>query len=120
MEYTSHSPQLKLNRVYSTCALLNGGNGKKVVAIAGGVTIGMEAWNPFDKTVKYLTADFPPPDINGFSQMLSIQSGEQLILYKAGEIWNYLQINNSWIKIGNSLQKRVSFLALPVKKISCN
>ena len=120
MEYTSHSPQLKLNRVYSTCALLNGDNGEKVVAIAGGVSIGMEAWNPIDRTVKYLTSDFPPKDNGGCSQMLSIQSGEQLILYKAGEIWNYFQVNNSWIKIGNTIQKRVNFLALPVKKISCN
>ena len=120
MQYTSHSPLLNLNRCDSTCALLNGDNGEKVVAIAGGYSVGMEAWNPNDKTVKYLTADFPPKDIAGFSQMLTIQSGEKLLLYRAGEIWNYIQINNNWIKIGNTIQKRVNFLALPVQKISCN
>ena len=120
MQYTSHSPELNIDRSDSTCTLLNGDNGEKVVAIAGGRSMGMEAWNPIDQTVKYLTADFPPANHAGCSQMLSIQSGEQLILYKDGEIWNYFQVNNSWVKIGNTIQKRVNFLALPVKKISCN
>ena len=118
MEYTSHSPQLFGNRgVQTSCALVNGQNGEKLVAVATGGTAGMEAWNPIDETVKYLTVDFPIKTMSG--QMFSVLGGDQLLLYSSTEIWNYNQANNTWIKIGNMLQDRRFFVALPVKNISC-
>ena len=100
--------------------MLNGANGDELVAIASGFSSGMEAWNPNDGTVKYLTTDFPLAKTSGSAQMISIQGGHQLVLYIEGEIWNYFGSNNSWSKLGNMMEQRIDFVALPVKKVSCN
>ena len=120
LKYTKHVPELSGNRISSSCALLNGKNEEKWVAIASGYSSGMEAWNPNNGIVKNLTVDFPHSFNGGYGQMISIQGGDQLVLYTGTEILNYFGYNNSWIKRGNMLQPRVDFVALPVKKISCN
>ena len=120
LEYTKHVPELTGNRISSSCALLNGENEEKWVAIASGYSSGMEAWNPNNGIVKNLTFNFPHPFNQEYGQMISIQHGDQLVLYTGTEIWNYFGSNNSWIKLGYMLQSRVDFVALPVKKISCN
>ena len=116
MEYTTHVEKLSGDRSSGSCAMLIGENGEKLVAVASGSSSGMEAWNPNDGTVKFLTTDFPIP--TSFARMISIQSGHQLVLYIVGEIWKYFGSNNSWIKIGNMMQSRMSFLALPLKNFT--
>ena len=120
LKYTKHAPELSGNRISSSCALLNGENEEKWVAIASGASSGMEAWNPNNGIVKNLTIDFPQPSNGQYGQMISIQGGAQLVLYTGTEIWNFFGSNNSWIKRGYMLQPRIDFVALPVKKISCN
>ena len=120
LKYTKHVPELSGNRISSSCALLNGKNEEKWVAIASGYSSGMEAWNPNNGIVKNLTFDFPHPFYEQYGQMISIQEGDQLVFYTGKEIWNYFGSNNSWTKLGFMLQPRIGFVALPVKKISCN
>ena len=120
MELTRHVPELSGNRVFSSCAVLNSENGEKLVAVASGYSPGMETWNTNNGTVKYVTTDFPHSFSGGYAQMISIDSGNQLLLYIEGEIWNYSQASKSWIKIGNMLQFRINSLALPLKNITCN
>ena len=120
MEYTKHIPELSGNRISSYCGLLNGDNGEQWVAVASGDSPGMEAWNPINGMLKNLTTTFPLPNCEQSGQMISIQGGAQLVLYNENEIWNYFGSSNSWNKIGNMLQARLNFVALPVNKISCN
>ena len=119
MEYTKHVPELSRYRFSSSCAVLNGENGEKLVAIASRYSSGMETWNPNSGTVNNVTIDSPLASGN-YGQMISIEGGDQLILYLDTGIWNYFRSNNSWIKLGNMLQPGLRFVALTVKKISCN
>ena len=60
MTYTKHKPELSGDRRGSACTVLTGQHGEKLVAVAGGISSGMEAWNPADESVQILTANFPP------------------------------------------------------------
>ena len=60
MTYTKHKPELGGDRRGSACAVVIGQNGEKLVAVAGGISSGMEAWNPADESVQILTTNFPP------------------------------------------------------------
>jgi len=127
MEYTEHESQLYGTRTSSACALLNGVNGETLVAIAGGLSPGLEVWNPIDDTVRVLTAEFPKmssyPYKTPFVQ--SVNGATELIYYEEFEkegtsgVWRYFQGNNSWSKIGELLIARDDFVALPVSDIAC-
>jgi len=125
MKYTKHSPELTGSYLYSSCALLNGDDGEKLVALVGGRTSpGMEVWNPNDGSVKYLTTDFPPKDAYD-SFLVSVNDGEELIFYETyysnnqKGIWKYFQSNNTWTKIGEMFFARRAFVVLPVTGMSC-
>ena len=54
--YTKHSEKFRGSRWYAACAMLDIGNGEKVAAVASGLNVGMEIWNPADGSVKTLTS----------------------------------------------------------------
>ena len=124
--YTSHETELTGSRVYSSCALLNGENGEKLVAVASGSSPGMEVWNPNDGSVKTLTPDFPYKVLVGSGQLVSVQDGAELIFYQdlnnnyEQGVWKYTQADGSWLKIGDMLHPRAAFVALPVPNLTCN
>ena len=125
MEYTKHSPELTGRYLYSSCALLKGDNGEKLVALVGGNTSpGMEVWNSNDGTVTTLTTDFPPKSDNA-PFLVSVSDGEELIFYEAHNsnnqkgIWKYFQSNNTWTKIGEMIFARDDFVVLPVTGMTC-
>ncbi len=127
MKYTEHKSQLISSRESSACALLNGLNGETFVAIAGGISSGLEVWNPQTDTVTMLTAEFPKrARYSGMLPfMISVNGAEELIYYEEVEdeegsgIWRYQQRNNSWSQIGKLLTGRRNFVALPVSDIAC-
>ena len=125
-EYTKHPKGFKGSRQFSSCALLEGENGRKLVVIAGGNYEGMEVWNPDDETVQILTPDFPPQTMKDAPQLISIGSGAGLILYQAENqekvqgIWRYFQEINTWTKVGDMIFARNDFVALPVEGLNCD
>ncbi len=127
MEYTEHKTQLIGSRSSSACALLIGPNGETLVALAGGVSPGLEVWNPQTDKVTMLTAEFPTRSrYEGMTPfMISVNGASELIYYEEVEdenrsgIWRYNQANNSWSQIGNLLIARKNFVALPVSDIAC-
>ena len=99
--------------------------GETLVAIAGGVTPGMEVWNPVDGSVKTLTTDFPSGSGYG-RKMIPVKGGSELIFYEfdwtsafAKGIWKYTQSTNTWAKIGEMILARNSFAVLPVDGMAC-
>ena len=109
--------------------MLDLGDGQKVVAIASGVSSGMEIWNLTDESVKTLTSGFPPASgDNQTPQMLSIKNGQSLIFYESWlyntnqnkGIYQYSAEDNDWTQIGEMLDARDDFIALPVKGLKCN
>jgi hypothetical protein len=130
MQYTKQSARLSGDRVSSACALLNGSNGKLLVAVAGGVSPGMEAWNPADDSVVTLTAEFPLAYeaiySDEYPQMISVKGSTELVFYESSSsigspqgIWKYSTFNGRWTKIGAMLFPRGSFSVLPVDSVSC-
>ncbi len=128
MNFTKHEQTLFHNRRYSACALLKGANGEKIVAIAGGISAGMEGWNPDDGTQKVISKDFPPSSgYNRSAKMISVNGNSELIYYDTirGEyipdkgIWKFNFSNNSWTQIGEMFEARDDFVVLPVSGISC-
>ena len=127
MEYTEHKSQLTSSRISSACALLNGPNGEILVALAGGVSSGLEVWNPLSDSVTVLTAEFPiRSSYAGMAPfMISVNGANELIYYDEVEeeersgIWRYHQGNNSWSQTGKLLFGRKNFVALPVIDIAC-
>ena len=111
----------------STCAMVTGSNGEKLVVVAGGHSSGMEVWNPIDGSVNILTPDFPLATGAGLAQMISIKNGRELIFYEAAEkpeserngIWKYDVGTNTWTKIGEMKIARNDFVVLPVDNIPC-
>ena len=51
MQYTWHGDILQGNHEYGSCALLRGDDGIEVVAIASGLSSGIEIWNPVDESI---------------------------------------------------------------------
>ena len=127
MEYTKHSSQLSGDRRYSACALLKGENGESLVAVASGLSAGLEVWNPVDGSVKNLTLDFPlASEGSRTPKMISIGDGSELIFYESiftGDpikgIWKYHLSNNTWTKLGEMIEGRDDFVVLPVEDVSC-
>ena len=123
LQYKRQAARLLRDRVYCACSLLNGDNGEKVVAVAGGRQYGMEVWNPLDGSVKMLTTSFPTKATE-HSTMISVKQNSELIFYENADamkgIWKYFQVNNTWTKIGEKFDKAgFCFEVLPVTGISC-
>jgi hypothetical protein len=125
MQYTKHSAVLSGFRLGCTCALLKGSNGEILVAIAGGFSQGMEAWNPVNDSVVTLTTEFPLSSIE-VPQMISVNGNTDLIFYESSAsagnpqgIWKYSSSTGNWTKIGAMLFPRGSFSVLPVDGVSC-
>ncbi len=125
MEYTIHPSEFSGNRASSVCGILKGANGETLIAVAGGISSGLEVWNPDDDSVKMLTPEFPKGYDFGSPQLISVNGGDELIFYEAAHtdntkgIWKYLSSNNSWYKIGEMLFPRNDFVVLPVEDLSC-
>ena len=128
MQYTWHGDILQGERQFGSCALLRGFDGTEVVAIAGGVSSGIEIWNPFDGSSKVLNDTFPPTSNNLHTPMLiSVNSGLELIFYESWHsgayenkgIWKFKQSDNSWSKTGEMIFARDDFVALPVSNLTC-
>ena len=128
MQYTDHGEILQGDRQHSSCALLRGDDGTEVVAIASGLSSGIEIWNPADGSVKALNDTFPPTSgSNQTPKIISVNSGLELIFYETWNpsafenkgIWKFHQCNNSWGKIGEMLFPRDDFAALPVTELTC-
>ena len=103
MQYTWHGDILQGSRQFGSCALLRGDDGNEVVAIASGLSSGIEIWNPVDGSIKVLNDTFPPiSGTNGTPKLLSVNSGLELIFY---ETWHY--------------HSRDDVAALPVTKLTC-
>lgn len=107
--FVLRNEKLKMDRYHSSCGLIVGKNGQKVVAIVGGYTKkGMELWNPRSKSVELLW-DVVPPEL-GASQsinsgsMLTIKGGTEFIYYGGYHgksydgIWKYVALYNNWTK----------------------
>ena len=128
MRYTHHGDILQGYRQSSVCGLLKGDDGNDVVAIASGLSSGIEIWNPIDGSVKVLNDTFPPrcEDVQ-VPQLISVNNGLELIYYENWHftiddnkgIWKFHQSNNSWNKIGEMLFPRDDFVALPVNDLTC-
>jgi hypothetical protein len=82
MEYTKHTSRLIGERRLSACSLLKGSDGEVLVAIASGVSFGMEVWNPANGSVQMLTSDFPPRT-SEFPQLISVNDHSELIFYES-------------------------------------
>ena len=108
----------------SVCGLVTGPDGELLVAVAGGTKDGMEAWNPVDGSVRWLTPDFPKAFQYGIPQLLSVKDGRYLIFYEAEYhyrgVYRYTGPSNTWTKIGEMTEARNDFAALPVQGISCS
>jgi hypothetical protein len=131
MQYTKQSARLSGDRVSSACALLKGSSGTLLVAVAGGISQGMEAWNPADDSVATLTAEFPLPSEDVYTyeypQMLSVKGNTELIFYESSTsngspkgIWKYSTLTSNWTKIGEMLFPRGSFSVVPVDGVYCS
>ncbi len=125
MQYTKHTAVLSGFRQMSACALLKGSNGEILVAVAGGIAQGMEAWNPIDDSVKTLTSEFPLI-ASEYPQMISVNGNTELIFYESSAsdgnpqgIWQYSTLTGNWTKIGDMLFSRGSFSVIPVDGVSC-
>jgi len=108
------------NRQYTSCALVKGDNGEDFVAVAGGMSPGLEVWNLADGSVKMLTENFPQIS-NYIPQMISIEQGRKLIYYDSrpqNEIWQFDLDSRNWTKIGDLLVARVDFVVLSVPNIA--
>jgi hypothetical protein len=124
--YSLQPSVLNGNRFGAACTLLKGSKGETLVAIAGGKSAGLEVWNPADGSVKILNDTFPLSDSGTNSQMIAINGNIELIYYESAcadgaptGIWKFSQVTNAWIRIGNMLQSRCYFSALPVAGVSC-
>ena len=121
MKYTKHNSVLSGNRQYSSCALMKGDEGENLAAVAGGLSPGLEVWNPADGSVKLLTADFPKHSLDT-PQMISAEQGRKLIYYDTQPrtgIWHFDMHSKNWTKIGELLVAKSNFVALPVPNIAC-
>ena len=122
MRYTRQAAQLTGDRRTSACALLKGKDGETLVAIAGGSTLGMEAWNPANGSVKSLTSDFPSGTGYG-RQMIAVKGGSELIFYEWNYglkgIWKYTHSTSNWTKVGEMSLSRNNFVVLPVDGMAC-
>ena len=124
MEYTKHDPENFGYHLYSACAMLNGTNGEKLVAVLGG---SMQLWNPDNGSVKPVSS--PVTGSNNYGpSMISVNHGKELILYEAYEtyghtnvkgIWKYFQSNDTWTKIGEMFTPRKLSVVLPVTGMNC-
>jgi hypothetical protein len=99
-------------------------SGEKLVAMAGGTANGMEVWNSANGSVSTLNSTFPW--VGASPQMISVNGNSELILYESAfssgspkGIWKFSQVTNSWTKLGEMLQARGYFSALPVEGVSC-
>ena len=129
MTYTKHPEELKRERVYSSCALLEDENGAPLVAVAGGDSKGMEIWNPKDGTVTTQIEVLPPEGGSSVglqdAQLVSINEGRELLLYGgradsvSNGIWKFSLAENTWSKVGTMLIPREELIVLPVKGIHC-
>ena len=128
MQYTWHGDILQDDRQFGSCALLRGDDGNEVVAIASGLSSGIEIWNPVDGSIKLLNDTFPPiSEINSTPKLISVNRGLELIFYETWHfhadenkgIWKFHPSDNSWSKIGELLFARDDFAALPVNKLTC-
>ena len=126
MHYTHHGDILQGNRQSSVCGLLKGGDGNEVVAIAGGLSSGIQVWNPVDGSVKVLNDTFPLLSKDR-PQLISVNNGLELIFYEnfhdsTGEkgIWKFEASDNSWSKIGEMIFARDDFVALPITNLTCD
>jgi hypothetical protein len=77
--------------------MLKGINGEHLVAIAGGVSGGMEVWNPANGSVTTLNSTFPLR--GGGPQMIATNGNTELIFYESNEslgnpsgIWKFSQV----------------------------
>ena len=126
--YTKHTP-LPSSRRFSSCALLKQKKGKKVVAIASGLSPGIVVWNPVNGSVQVLNSTFPRAYsmVIQTPQLISVNKDRDLIFYEAWHqtvdenkgIWKFHQSNNTWSKIGDMLTARDDFSVLPVKNMTC-
>ena len=130
MNYTRHNISLQNDRSFSACALLKGVDGKNVVAIASGLSPGIEVWNPVNGSVQVLNSTFPQA-YSGIVQtpkLITVNNGSDLIFYEAFHenvdankgIWMFHQSNNSGSKIGDMLFPRDDFVAMPVTDLTCD
>jgi hypothetical protein len=100
-------------------------NGEKLVAIAGGNSNGgIEVWNSANGSVSTLNSTFPMA--GSYPQMIAVNGNTELILYETADssgspkgIWKFSQVTNTWTKLGEMLQARGYFSALPVEGVSC-
>ena len=100
---------------------MKGDNGENLVAVAGGMSPGLEVWNPEDGSVKVLTADFPEKSVET-PQMVSVEQGRKLIYYDGKPrtgIWHFYMDSKNWTKIGDLFVARYNSIALPVPNIGC-
>ncbi len=64
--------------------MIRGSNGESLVAIAGGMSPGMEVWNPEDGIVRMVSPDFPDQtSLFRSAKMVSIKKGTELIFYES-------------------------------------
>ena len=126
MEYSLLDEKLNSEHKYGTCQKIRGANGETLVAIASGISAGLETWNSEARTVTNISPDFPPLSGDFKSpKMLAIKGGAELIYYATGSgevekpIYKYFVANNTWIEVGEMLFGRDDFMALPVRDISC-
>ena len=99
------------------------------MAIASGMSPGIEVWNPVNGSAQVLNATFPRAYATGIQTptLISVNKGKDLLFYEAWHqradenkgIWKFHQSNNSWSKIGEMLFARDDFVALPVKDLTC-
>ena len=123
MKYTKHSLELQGDRQYSSCALLNGKNGEKLIALAieGGYSTKLAVWNPNNGLIETVLSGIP--EVTG---MVSVKRGEELSVYQNYGTWGgdgiykYVRTDNFHTRIGQLLTPRKWTVDLPVTGLSCN
>jgi hypothetical protein len=124
MAYSLQVSYLTEDRTRAACALLKGTKGEKMVAIAGGNSDGIEVWNLANGSVTTLNSTFPlsAPHPN----MIAVNGNTELIFYESfygvgspKGIWIFSEVTNTWTKLGEMMNRRASFSALPVDGFTC-
>jgi hypothetical protein len=126
MTYSVQVATLNGDHRNGDCAILKGTNGVTLVAIAGGYSAGIDVWNPASGSVTTLNSTFPLVDYGTNPKMIAVNGNTELIFYESSNspgnpkgIWKFNLASNTWTKIGEMVEKRITFAALAVEGISC-
>ncbi len=95
-----------------------------MVAIAGGNSDGIEVWKFSNGSVTTLNSTFPLSAMHPY--MIAVNGDTELIYYDSRNgvgspkgIWKFTEVTNTWTKLGEMLNGRASFSALPVDGFTC-